>query len=61
MDFRRELEDTDMITAEISEALDYADASAFTRAFRRWTNSPPAAWRSRQKSAEGKHKISSPT
>jgi len=43
--------DTDMTTAEIAESLDYADASAFTRAFRRWTDSPPAAWRAKVRSA----------
>jgi len=32
-------------------SLDYADASAFTRAFRRWTDSPPAAWRAKVRSA----------
>jgi len=48
---RQLLTDTDMTTTEIAEALDYADASAFTRAFRRWTNSPPAAWRARMRSA----------
>jgi AraC-like DNA-binding protein len=25
--------------------LDYADASAFTRAFRRWSGATPARWR----------------
>jgi AraC-like DNA-binding protein len=30
---------------EIASALDYADASAFTRAFRRWSGTTPAAWR----------------
>lgn len=42
---RQLLVDTEMSTDEIADALDYGDASAFTRAFRRWTNSPPAAWR----------------
>jgi len=42
---RQLLVDTDMLTAEIAATLDYADASAFTRAFRRWTGLPPAAWR----------------
>jgi AraC-like DNA-binding protein len=44
---RQLLADTDMSTNEIADALDYADASAFTRAFRRWTATPPAAWRKR--------------
>ena len=55
---RQLLEDTDMATAEISEALDYADTSAFTRAFRRWTNSPPAAWRAKTRSPEAKGTVS---
>ena len=56
---RQLLADTQMTTAQIAAALDYADASAFTRAFRRWTNSPPAAWRAKVRSAEGKRRISS--
>ena len=58
---RQLLADTDMTTAEIAEALDYADASAFTRAFRRWTDSPPAAWRAKARSAEDKSGVSSRT
>lgn len=58
---RQLLADTDMTTTEIAEALDYADASAFTRAFRRWTNSPPAAWRAGVRSAEGRREPSSHT
>ncbi len=42
---RQLLVDTDMSTADIATSLDYADPSAFSRAFRRWTGSPPAAWR----------------
>jgi AraC-like DNA-binding protein len=34
--------------SEIAAALDYADASAFTRAFRRWSGTTPAAWRARR-------------
>ena len=51
---RQLLADTDLSTAEIADALHYADASAFTRAFRRWTNSPPAAWRGEVRSAKGR-------
>jgi AraC-like DNA-binding protein len=59
---RQLLADTDMTTAEIAETLDYADASAFTRAFRRWTDSPPATWRAKTRSAEeGKRRMSSRT
>jgi AraC-like DNA-binding protein len=49
---RQLLSDTDMDTAAIADSLDYADASAFTRAFRRWTNTPPATWRAKIRSAE---------
>ncbi len=31
--------------AQITAALDYADPSAFTRAFRRWSGTTPACWR----------------
>jgi AraC-like DNA-binding protein len=31
---------------DIALALNYANASAFTRAFRRWTGSPPTDWKS---------------
>ncbi|MDM0036945.1 AraC family transcriptional regulator [Variovorax sp. J22P271] len=47
---RQLLTDTDMTTAELASSLDYADASAFNRAFRRWTDMPPAAWRARIRS-----------
>lgn len=36
---------TDMTLGEIAAALDYADASAFTRAFRNWHGCSPQAWR----------------
>jgi AraC-like DNA-binding protein len=55
---RQLLSDTHMSTTEIAEALVYADASAFTRAFRRWTNSPPAAWRATILCGAGKREIS---
>jgi AraC-like DNA-binding protein len=42
---RRMLEGSATPISQIAEALDYADASAFTRAFRRWTKTTPAAWR----------------
>ncbi len=42
---RQLLTDTRMAITEIAGVLEYADASAFTRAFRRWTNLSPAAWR----------------
>jgi AraC-like DNA-binding protein len=35
-----------MEVVRIAAMLDYADASAFTRAFRRWSGTTPAHWRS---------------
>jgi AraC-like DNA-binding protein len=45
---RQMLEHGSLEVSEIAAALDYADASAFTRAFRRWSGTTPAAWRARQ-------------
>lgn len=42
---RQMLEDTSLEVGQIAEALGYARASAFTRAFRRWSGATPAAWR----------------
>ena len=39
------LEDSAMEVSQIAALLDYADASAFTRAFRRWSGTTPAVWR----------------
>jgi len=39
------LELSELEVARIATALDYADASAFTRAFRRWSGTTPARWR----------------
>lgn len=39
------LGDSRMTLAQIAAALDYADASAFNRAFRRWAGVTPAQWR----------------
>lgn len=39
------LRDTQMPLAQIAATLDYADASAFTRAFRRWAGAAPSDWR----------------
>ena len=45
------LRDTELPVVEIAASLDYADASAFTRAFRRWSGTTPAAWRAQRASA----------
>jgi len=39
------LADTDADINHVALVLDYADASAFTRAFRRWSGSTPTQWR----------------
>ncbi|MBM6583003.1 helix-turn-helix transcriptional regulator [Microvirga sp. BT689] len=38
--------ETDLSFRQIAEILNYSEASAFTRAFSRWTGQPPSAWRS---------------
>jgi AraC-like DNA-binding protein len=43
---RQMLEHSEMDVTRIAAALDYSNASAFTRAFRRWTGTTPAQWRS---------------
>jgi AraC-like DNA-binding protein len=45
---RKMLQNTALDVSHIASLLGYADASAFTRAFRRWTDTTPAAWRKRQ-------------
>jgi AraC-like DNA-binding protein len=45
------LANTTMDVGQIATALDYAEASAFTRAFRRWSGTTPAAWRTQQRPA----------
>ncbi|HNC51015.1 MAG TPA: AraC family transcriptional regulator [Accumulibacter sp.] len=42
---RQMLEDSAMTVSEIAAALNYADASAFSRAFARWSGKPPRRWR----------------
>lgn len=42
---RQLLQDTQVSLAQISAALGYSEASAFTRAFRRWSGQTPTAWR----------------
>ncbi|MCU0966864.1 MAG: helix-turn-helix domain-containing protein [Burkholderiaceae bacterium] len=34
-----------MAITEIAETLGYAEASVFTRAFRRWSDTTPTRWR----------------
>ena len=48
------LRDTNMNVSEIANVLDYADATALTRAFGRWMNCPPATWRAKVWSGETK-------
>jgi len=42
---RQMLADTDADVTYIAGLLNYADSSAFARAFRRWSGTTPAAWR----------------
>ena len=44
---RQLLGDTEVPLGQIAAALDYSEASAFTRAFRRWSGETPTAWRAR--------------
>lgn len=43
---RQLLRDTHLPVTEIAAALDYSQTSAFDRAFRRWSGTAPAVWRS---------------
>jgi len=45
------LENSALEVRQIALAFDYADPSAFTRAFRRWSGTTPAQWREARKSA----------
>jgi AraC-like DNA-binding protein len=42
------LAETDTDVSQVAAVLNYADSSAFTRAFRRWSGTTPAQWRIRQ-------------
>jgi AraC-like DNA-binding protein len=48
---REMLRETDLAIVEIAAVLDYADAAAFTRAFRRWSGTTPSAWRAAAEAA----------
>lgn len=48
---RQMLENTDVDIKQIAVILEYADASAFARAFRRWSGTTPSQWRARAHSA----------
>jgi AraC-like DNA-binding protein len=45
---RQMLEDTNSGVARVADLLDYADTSAFARAFRRWSGTTPSQWRTRR-------------
>jgi AraC-like DNA-binding protein len=42
---RQMLKDTNADVGHIASLLDYADTSAFARAFRRWSGTTPSRWR----------------
>jgi AraC-like DNA-binding protein len=42
---RQLLVDTDMSLGQVAAALDFSEAGAFTRAFRRWSGQTPTKWR----------------
>ena len=44
---RQMLDDTDADVCQIAAMLNYADTSAFARAFRRWSGTTPSDWRAR--------------
>lgn len=46
---RQLLRDTQLPALKVAGMLGYADSTAFTRAFRRWSGTTPAVWRSSQK------------
>jgi AraC-like DNA-binding protein len=48
---RQMLDDTDADVCQIAAMLNYADTSAFARAFRRWSGTTPSDWRTRDDGA----------
>jgi AraC-like DNA-binding protein len=58
---RQMLEGSARNVSEIAASLNYADASAFTRAFRRWSGgTTPAAWRAKHNAAASRKNRSTP-
>jgi AraC-like DNA-binding protein len=49
---RQLLGSSSMELSQIAATLDYADASAFSRAFRRWSGATPALWREQCRQAD---------
>jgi AraC-like DNA-binding protein len=41
--------DTNLPFGQVAAVLDYSEASAFTRAFQRWSGQTPKAWRAAQR------------
>jgi AraC-like DNA-binding protein len=50
---RQMLANSAMDIVEVADLLGYANASAFTRAFRRWSGDTPASWREQAKANPG--------
>ena len=50
---RQMLDDSTMTLSEIAAALAYSDASAFSRAFSRWSGITPGRWRVRRPASPG--------
>ncbi len=48
---RQLLTDTSLSFGAVAAVLDYSEASAFTRAFRRWSGQTPKAWRAKHRPA----------
>jgi len=55
------LEHSSMELTQISAALGYSDASAFTRAFRRWSGTTPSLWRKQCQQTDSKQKRAATT
>jgi AraC-like DNA-binding protein len=57
---RQMMQTTDVPLAEIAVLLGYSDASAFTRAFRRWSGMSPSMWRRMAEKRAGSAAIAAP-